>query len=255
MFCLMSKLVFHFLMESQRQRIPSHVVSYDGFELYTGHCHYAKNEIKPWIHQFCSKPCNNWFVAVVHDYATDIFNYYGFKKYIPNFSLAMSMICDRHGKEFEYLSDEEIMRIHDQAKQLYGLIHSRWICTTPGLSMMKKKAFKKVRFGRCPRTACKGTPLIPIGITNVPNRHSVKLFCTRCADIYSAPCNKKIDGAFYGPAFPTVFLLAYPDLDLRDHFHTFDFKLFGFNLKSKKFENSPHNTNNHTEEYILMKKE
>lgn len=241
--------------EAQRAKAEPHIVSHDGFQLYTGHCCYARGGVRPWIHQFCAQPCNNWFTTVVHEYAADGFNYYGFRKYVPNFSLAMAMVCDRHGKEFEYLSDDEIVHVHEQAKVLYGLLHAKWICTSAGLSMMKRKAFKKVRYGRCPRTACKGTPLMPMGVTNVPNRHSAKLFCPRCADIYDAPDSKRIDGAFFGPAFPSIFLLAYPKYDLRDHFHAFNFKLFGFDLRNKEFENSPHRTNNHTEEYVYQKKE
>jgi hypothetical protein len=38
--------------------------------------------------------------------------------------------------------------------------------------------------GRCPRVYCQGQALIPVGLSDLPRLHTVKLYCPRCRDIY-----------------------------------------------------------------------
>ncbi|KAH0787246.1 Casein kinase II regulatory subunit family protein [Histomonas meleagridis] len=111
--------------------------------------------------------------------------------------------------------------------------------------MMKRKSIKKKRYGKCPRVACKGTALLPVGTTHIPNRHCAKLFCPRCADIYQPPEDRRIDGAYFGTEFPAVFLLSYPEYDMRDHFHVFEFQKFGFKIRDPLLTNGPHSKNDY----------
>lgn len=210
----------------------SRIVSYDGYELYAGSHHSRPKDLIPWVQQFCSKRENNWYVVIEFRYLNDVFNYHGIKHHIPNFHLSHQMITDHHSKEWNYLSDEDVIEIHEQAKQLYGLIHARWVCSPRGLELMKRKVVEKNRYGFCPRHHCFNAPLIPVGLSPEPNRHSAKLFCTCCADIYKPPEDKRIDGAHFGPCLPAVFLVAYPEHDKRGKCERPVQKFMGFKIKN-----------------------
>lgn len=93
------------------------------------------------------------------------------------------------------------------------MIHARFIITPAGLSAMKSK-FKELRYGQCPRVLCHGQPLLPVGLSDVPGKCTVKLFCASCEDIYNpkSSAHNAIDGAFFGTSFPHLFYQAYPYL-------------------------------------------
>jgi casein kinase II subunit beta len=236
-------------------RYPPRLITYDGFQIYAAACPSGHPSLLPWITQFCARPENRWFAEVPLAYAQDMFNSYGLQKYIPNHSLAREMMCDHHLPNWAFLDDEQIRAVHDQAKCLYGLIHARWICTGTGLRVMWRKIFKAKRFGVCPRFHCKGMPLMPVGLSPVPNRHSTKLFCARYADIYVAPPDRQIDGAFFGPAFASVFAIAFPHRDKRKHYVKGEQKLFGFAIRNNRLDLGPHGTNRHLEEDELGQNE
>lgn len=206
------------------------IVETDGYRIFTGPCKSRQDDVDPWIIQFCAKPANNWYCVIEWAYASDVFNSYGLDKYIPNFEMAREMICDRHSRAWRHLTDEDILVLHEQAKQLYGLIHARWICTIPGQHLMRRKIIKR-RFGLCPRFYCNEMPLMPVGLSPHPNRHSAKLFCSRCNDIYEAPERKRIDGAHFGPCFPAVFIVANSDCDGTRRFVRPRLELYGFKLR------------------------
>lgn len=232
------------------EKLPKREIQYDGFTLYA----YSGNEFPEhmsWISQFCRKEENKWYSKIRHDFATDSFYYYGFGNYIPNLALAKEMICDTHGVFWDYLPDEDIKAIHDQAKQLYGLIHSKWICTRFGLNEMRKK-IRDRRYGSCPRIMCKKNPLMPVGLTLIPNRHSAKLFCSCCSDIYDPPKSRRIDGAHFGTAFPACLMVTIPDFDNRQFLKPYDFKAFGFEIYSKNQFHGVHDSNKYQKELTNM---
>ena len=204
--------------------------------------------IKPWIEQFCEATEPNWYVPVDRDWAIDWFNTYGLKDYIDDFDLALEVISDEHSSAWRMLSEERIIQLVTQASNLYGLIHSRWICQARGLALMRKK-FENGEFGRCPRVNCDGQFVLPMGTSHRPRRHTAKLFCPRCYDIYVSPMAAKVDGAHFGPAFPGMFLAEFPKFDARKQFAPFARTAFGFKIvRSKLNPCLPHETNRHEEE-------
>ena len=224
-------------------------VEFDGFKVLAGQCSSVPPGFEPWMHQFLRQD-GKCYSPIDPPFLDDEINAYGLKEYIRDFHLAREMICDCHSESWAYLEDEEVRAIHEEAKMLYGLLHARWICTARGLEIMKRKIFKKQRYGRCPRFNCNGAPLIPVGMTPVPRQEGAKLFCPRCADIYEPNDQRTVDGAHFGPSFPAVFLVAFPECDLRKTFVVSHLTMFGLPLKNDPAQEGPHRTNNYTEEEL-----
>ena len=213
-------------------RRSSKILRIEGFNIYRGECDGAPSDVEPWIRQFCHQ--NVWFAAVDADWAADWFNQYGINKSFDEFESAIELISDRHSDDWPKFSEEKITQIHQQALRIYGLLHARWICQPRGMAQMKEK-YEQGVFGKCPRFGCHGTKVIPMGQTLTYRRHSAKLFCPKCYDIYRAPPEFVIDGAYFGPAFPHMFLSEYGQFDKHKDFKPFEAKAFGF-----KIHKSPH---------------
>ena len=108
----------------------------------------------------------------------------------------------------EEILTEEFMESVQQAKELYGLIHARFITTSKGLALLREKYLNGV-YGHCPRILCDKQILLPVGLSEDLKYSRVKVFCPKCEDIYKPrqKCNE-IDGAFFGSSFPQIFLLV-----------------------------------------------
>jgi casein kinase II subunit beta len=234
-------------MRANSRNFIARVAQISCFSIYSGPCKSCPSSTEPWIKQFCSQNGNSWYVPVEADWASDWFNTHGIKELFPDYDLAVELISDKHSDDWIYLSDEAVASILMQATQVYGLIHQRWICQTRGMSQMRK-AYDKGIFGKCPRFSCHDQLLLPVGTTLRPRRHSVKVFCPQCCDIYLAPADVKLDGAHFGPAFPSIFLFEYPELDQRRQFKQFIHPAYGFMVDASRGRFEPHATNNHTKE-------
>jgi casein kinase II subunit beta len=120
-------------------------------------------------------------------------------------------------------SEADEMDIELCAENLYGFLHARYILTRPGLLKMAMK-FQQSQFGTCPRIGCRGSAVLPIGISDRPMKYPVKLFCPFCHDLYNLDDRKsneevmKLDGDFFGRSFPTLFMETFPDLVDEDNF-------------------------------------
>lgn len=77
--------------------------------------------------------------------------------------------------------------------------------------MMEK--YKLAHFGKCPRVNCYFNPLLPVGLYDVAGQSSVKLYCTKCEDLYIPKSTRhaNIDGAYFGTSFPAMILQAFPN--------------------------------------------
>ena len=86
--------------------------------------------------------------------------------------------------DIELQPEEHKDSLEHNARILYGLIHARYILTTRGLNKMFEK-FRSGDFGYCPRVHCQLNPLLPIGLNDQPRMASVKLYCSKCEDLYN----------------------------------------------------------------------
>lgn len=128
--------------------------------------------------------------------------FYGLNKYVKFYDEAYKIITGRQ-VDLNKRSSLEQIEIHKSVYLLYGLLHQRFIISETGLNQMLVK-YKSGIYGKCPRTACRGETLLPYGMDNEPGKNSLKGFCPRCHDIYETEID--IDGAFFGPDFPFMFM-------------------------------------------------
>ena len=61
---------------------------------------------------------------------------------------------------------------------------------------------------------CLSHPLLPMGLSDVPNVKPVKLYCARCEDIYNPKSSRHaaIDGDYFGSSFHNIIFQVYPAL-------------------------------------------
>ena len=91
--------------------------------------------------------------------------------------------------------------VYQEAMDLYGMIHSRFIQSPKGLAMMREK-FLTGAFGVCPRVLCGGQYVLPIGMSENLQHSRVKVFCPKCEDVY-IPKKKCSDVEVAEPRDPT----------------------------------------------------
>ena len=227
-------------------RNPGRMIRIENFQIYTGPCKSCPPGVEPWIRQFCR--LNSWYVPIDNDWAGDWFNQYGIGNNFDDFDAAIELITDQHSNDWNRFNDERIISIQQQALKIYGMLHARWICQPKGMSAMKDK-YEKGVFGKCIRYECHGTNLLPMGTTFTLRRHSTKLFCPKCCDIYRAPDSIVLDGAHFGPAFPHMFLSEYSQFDKSSEFVPFEVKAFGFKIHRNPHSRYPvHNKNKYEQE-------
>lgn len=133
--------------------------------------------------------------------------------------------------------------IYQEAMDLYGLIHSRFIQSPKGLAMMREK-YLNGTFGVCPRVLCAGQYVLPIGMSENLRHSRVKVFCPKCEDVYipKKKCSD-VDGAYFGCSFPHIVLQTYTDIIPKEPPVVFVPRIYGFKLYKKKgskfFEQPP----------------
>ncbi len=185
---------------------------------------------------------NELLCEVNEDFIRDEFNLYGLSLQVPFYARAISIIIGEESESAASAASAAVPPDQDDAAQssaeiLYGLIHARFIMTSTGLSKMAAK-YRRIDFGRCPRVACAGQPLVPAGESDVPQKSSVKVFCCRCKELYRPDSSiaSALDGAYFGCSFPHMFFMQYPELQHTGAVASYVPRLYGFRIRSL----SPH---------------
>lgn len=180
-----------------------------------------------YVTSFCSAPGNEIFVEVPEEFISQEFNW-------------LNISYDRPAIEYilgepppQPVTVRARLQLEESARLMYGLIHQRFILTEAGLHMMREK-YEGGLFGRCPRLMCGGHPVLPLGMSETPGLGGrVKLFCPQCWEVYHS-YKRLHDGAFWGPTFPHLFLMTFPELvpppPSTTHPYQYFPRLFGFRL-------------------------
>ncbi|KAI5819633.1 casein kinase II beta subunit [Pyronema omphalodes] len=179
-----------------------------------------------WRDWFVATRGHEYFCEIDEEYLTDRFNLTGLQAEVTYYQYALDLITD----VFDFDCNDDIReQIEKSARQLYGLVHARYIITTRGLQKMLEK-YKKCDFGRCPRVFCRSHPLLPIGLSDLPHSKSVKLYCAKCEDVYSPKSSRHaaIDGAYFGTSFPHILFQVYPALIPQKSNERYVPRVFGF---------------------------
>ncbi|XP_063900456.1 casein kinase II subunit beta-like [Zophobas morio] len=158
-----------------------------------------------WISWFCSLRENEFLCEIPKEWIIDQFNLTGLDS-LPNFKHALNIILDLE------INDEEKMKLGESSALLvYGMIHSRYILTSRGMSIMYKK-YLDGDFGICPRVLCNKQHVLPIGLSDCAFKHKVKIFCPSCKEVYrvKSPRHRQLDGAYFGTTFPHLLTFTYP---------------------------------------------
>ena len=193
-----------------------------------------------WIQWFCGMEGHEYFAEIDEDYIKDAFNLYGLKSLFPQYQEALDLILSASCPDEEEMKQESYLELYQEAADLYGLIHARFIISQAGMEVMREK-YVAGGFGTCPRIMCEKQNVLPVGISEELRTSRVKLYCPRCQDIY-IPKKKMsdMDGAYFGTSFPHLFYLNFPDVNMEKPKKSFIPKLYGFRMygkKGSKYEN------------------
>lgn len=174
-----------------------------------------------WIDKLLSKTGYDYLCRIDDEYLRDKFNLTGLEREVSDFKHVYDSLFQKNFPPSEHL---------EAAIHLYGLIHSRYILSSQGLSKMHEK-YNMTHFGVCPRILCGQSKLLPVGLSERYGTVGVKLYCPVCEDVYSpkSPKHNCLDGFFFGPTFPHLFLLTYP-IDKKEYKYSKP-SLFGFGIQ------------------------
>eukprot|EP00295_Goniomonas_pacifica_P030750 CAMPEP_0175953828 /NCGR_PEP_ID=MMETSP0108-20121206/31575_1 /TAXON_ID=195067 ORGANISM="Goniomonas pacifica, Strain CCMP1869" /NCGR_SAMPLE_ID=MMETSP0108 /ASSEMBLY_ACC=CAM_ASM_000204 /LENGTH=247 /DNA_ID=CAMNT_0017280447 /DNA_START=11 /DNA_END=754 /DNA_ORIENTATION=- len=175
-----------------------------------------EEEEETWIEWFCSLKDHDFFAVVPEEFLRDHFEMTGIDASVPKgwYRLGLKRILDDlEEREWHQMTEEEKDRVDEAAEIVYGLAHARYIRTEHGLEQMREMLSRRA-FGSCPRALCAGHPVLPAGQSDVPNQHSVKVYCCRCNDLYYPKRWTRVDGAYWGTSFAHLMLLKFPEIAL-----------------------------------------
>ena len=168
---------------------------------------------------------------------------------------AFTMILNSESPNEEDLDDQRFLEIFQEATDLYGLLHARFIQTPKGMAIMREKILNGV-FGVCPRLLCGGQNVVPIGMDESTRHSRVKVYCPRCGEVYlpKKKCDD-IDGAYFGPSFPFLLIKTYPDLVPKEKLKRFEPTIYGFKLHKQASASSLPVESIHLDNHVGMRKE
>lgn len=154
----------------------------------------------------------------------------------------------------EDLADEHFLELNQEASDLYGLIHARYIQTPRGLAKIYQK-YLSGTYGFCPRALCDKQKSLPVGLADNLKTSRFKVYCPRCEEVYLPKFRQiNIDGAYFGTSLPHIFMKHYPNaIILPPKVYLYEPKIFGFNIYGKrgsKFFQEPKGTIKYIEDSL-----
>ena len=120
-----------------------------------------------WIKWFLSLEGHEYLIEVDENYIRDPFNLYGLQRQMgkEKFTQCIKMILSPSAPNEEDLADEAFLELNQEASDLYGLIHARFINTATGMAKLYQK-FLSSLYGTCPRALCDRQKVLPVGLSD-----------------------------------------------------------------------------------------
>lgn len=153
-----------------------------------------------WIHQFLEFHPDHGLFVVPRDFLMDNFNLAN----LPE-TLGISSECFRSA--WKTLLHEPYHESHEVVRNLFFLIHQRFILSPRGLHL----ASRRKSFGRCPSPDC-GSHTVPIGHSNLPGKGVAFEYCGKCQKQWinwSWQNDPIVDGCAWGTTFAHLLRLVY----------------------------------------------
>lgn len=190
-----------------------------------------------WIQWFCSLDGHEYMIEVDDAYIRDHHNLFGLHNTLgkDKFKQCLKMILSPTSPNEEDLADEQFLELNQEASDLYGLIHCRFINSSLGQAKVYHK-FLNGLYGHCPRALCDRQKVLPVGLSDSMKVSRFKVYCPRCEEVYIPKFRSvNIDGGFFGTAFPHQFLKHYPQaVILPPKVYYYEPKINGFHIVGKR---------------------
>lgn len=212
-----------------------HNTNYDNsnYLLSSSEMKYLSSNGESWIKRFCLDIGNEYYIEVPLSFVEDPMTYNSvFSKFnSPYTEEAMKLISNTTNDYSFRLPDETIKKIEKVARNLYNILHARYIESVDGLKAIKQR-YESGTYGQCPRIYCRGHNLLPVGLHDRPGRSSVKCFCSKCQELYQPNSlrHRRIDGVAFGTSLPHLLLQRFPDLNSDISNEKYIPKIYGFKI-------------------------
>ena len=183
-----------------------------------------------WIDWFLSQPYGQIFCRIDQEFLKSHLNDGDIISQFTNYKQAIDIVLSRSFRP------KDNPRIENDAVNIYGLLHAKFLETEAGLRSILKKREETV-FMKCPRYLCYKCTCIPIGIPSKFGKTGLFMYCPNCGDVYAPndPVTRKIDGGYFGSRYVKKMLKSHPEITPNHEPEVHIPKIFGFDLaKAKK---------------------
>ena len=134
-----------------------------------------------WVNWFCTLEGHEYLVQVDEEFLNDPFNLHGLRPDLgkEKFKKCLKIILSDKAPTSEELADDQFLELNQEASDLYGLLHARYINSATGLAKVHNK-FLSGLYGTCPRALCDRQKVLPVGMSDSLKVSRFKIFCPRC---------------------------------------------------------------------------
>eukprot|EP00494_Astrolonche_serrata_P032968 UN33237 len=194
----------------------------------------SDSDVPQWIEAFTSVRGHEYFCKVAEAFISDNFNLYGLPDIFPYHVYLVQLILDK--EQVQKFDEEFLDDLDSEAELFYCMIHQRYITTGRGLVQMCKK-YQNGEFGHCPNYFCRKQPVLPVGLHSSLGNDSIKIYCPSCEKVYRPASSRSehVDGAAFGPTFPHLFFLTFPELKPDAPPEKYVPKIYGFRVHPKAY--------------------